>query len=203
MKRFQGELVCKAHRRVYHSTLGSRVKELKKYRRLTSRLAARYLICRLNRLHRGARGWNSGFRVWGVSLKPTLPGGRVQNLQFRVQGVGCRVFGVRFGCPGFGIRDSGFGIRDSGFGIRDSGTHLSAASTVCPPPILPCPNFPPQTQAGLWDCCGSRTSRSRNSEARRLTPPSAALPAARPAECGNNALIYFHLSIYLSIYLYV
>ena len=66
MERFRGGLAFKAHRLVYHSTLGSRVIREEERRRVQG----------------------SGFRVQGSGFRVQGSGFRVQGSEFRVQGSG-------------------------------------------------------------------------------------------------------------------
>jgi len=93
VERFRGGLVFKAHRFMYHSTLGSRVIKKKKkvwwYQGLRGRRTApktppsRDSQCTCFRVWGhgcGVQGQGSGFKFWGLGV------GR-----FRVQGYGTRV----------------------------------------------------------------------------------------------------------------
>ena len=77
VKRFRGGLVFKAHRLLYHSTLGSRVTK-KKRRRLGWTLASSTEI----------KAEGSGFRVQGSGCRVQVQGAgfRVQGSEFRVHG---------------------------------------------------------------------------------------------------------------------
>ena len=89
--RFRGGLVFKAHRLLYHSTLGSRVIKKKKKRREGSGWGR----CRVKGL---------GFRVQGLgSLTPRL--------RFWVQDLGSRVVGRAVDGAGAGLRVQGLGFR--------------------------------------------------------------------------------------------
>jgi len=76
VQRFLGGLVFKAHRLLYHSTLGLRVIKKKRLG-----VGAATLACRFEGV---------GFRVQGLGF-------RVQGSGFRVQGSGFRVQGSGFG----------------------------------------------------------------------------------------------------------
>jgi len=94
--RFRGGLVLKAHRLLYHSTLGLR--EIKRERELT------------------AMGLRSR-----RSPRQDTPGVRygVEGLGLRVQDLGCRVWGLGFGVwgLGLGVWGLGFGVWSLGFGV--------------------------------------------------------------------------------------
>ena len=78
MKRFRGGLVFKAHRLVYHSTLGLGVTKKKKEDTCRRGVAFR------NAAFIGSRVQGSGFWVKGSGFT-------VQALGFRVEGLGLRV----------------------------------------------------------------------------------------------------------------
>jgi len=75
VQRFRGGLVFKAHRLLYHSTLGLRV--IKKKRRRALRVAASAL----------------GYVASGTEFRVPSFGYRVSGTEFRVSGVGFRVWG--------------------------------------------------------------------------------------------------------------
>ena len=115
MKRFRGGLIFKAHRRVYHSTLGLRVMKKKK---LFGGLGIEiYLGLRVSKLGSGFR--SSGFRVQGAgSSAPWAPSpgpAAVCALAVIVSGVGLRV-----GVPGAGV---GFRVQvcSCGLGVPGAG----------------------------------------------------------------------------------
>ena len=64
VKRFQGGLVVKAHRLLYHSTLGSRVIKQKKKKKIDDRKFLRFTTVAGIDCGRG-----SGFRVQGAELR--------------------------------------------------------------------------------------------------------------------------------------
>jgi hypothetical protein len=75
------ELIFKAHRLVYHSTLGSRVIQKKKR-------TVRYLLLRV-----GFHNWGVRVRVWGEAFRFTV---RVWGLGFSFRGLGFDGVGFRF-----------------------------------------------------------------------------------------------------------
>ena len=82
----------KAHRLVYHSTLGSRVIKKKKKKSMF-------------------RVSGFGFRASGVGFRASGVGSRVSGLGSRVSGLGSRASGLGFRASCF---VSGFGLRDEG-----------------------------------------------------------------------------------------
>ena len=85
----QGYFVFKAHRLLYHSTLGSRVlKKKKKYLRLLGVPIGIPLVPKRLPARAG-----SGFRVQGAGFRVQDSGCRVQGAGFRVQGSGCTIQG--------------------------------------------------------------------------------------------------------------
>ena len=113
----------KAHRLVYHSTLGWRVIKKKK--------KSAHPSFRLQPFASRASGF--GFRVQGL-FRVSGFGFRVSGFGFRVSGFGYRVSGIGSRVSGFGFRDSGFGFtvcfgfRVSGFGFRVSGREFRGQS---------------------------------------------------------------------------
>ena len=106
--RFRGGLVFKAHRLVYHSTLGWGAIEKRRRRTVTAtnepfreKLAARAI---------DATRVTTWFRVQGSGSRVQGSGFRVQGSGFRVQGSGFRVqgSGSRFRVPGFWFGVWGF-----------------------------------------------------------------------------------------------
>ena len=104
MKRFRGGLVSKAHRLLYHSTLGLRVIK-------TWQLAPVKALNVPALAAAGLRGWlwGLGFGFWGLGFG-------VWGLGFRVQGSGFRVWGLGFRVWGPGLRVWGSGLRVQGLG---------------------------------------------------------------------------------------
>ena len=86
MQRFQGGLVFKTHKLLYHSTLGLR--EIKEREGSGTRVK-----------HQGRQ---EGFRVSGFGI--TGPGFRVSGFEFRVSGFGFQVSGFGVRVPGFGFQ---------------------------------------------------------------------------------------------------
>jgi len=123
VERFQGGLVFKAHRLLYHAILGSGVAKRKKswggatggypFARALDVLEAIHFLflrsgsrvqgsgCRIQGSGFGSRVQGSGFRVYGSGFMVQGSGFRVQGPGFRVQGSGSRVQG-----PGFGVQGS-------------------------------------------------------------------------------------------------
>jgi hypothetical protein len=106
-------IVFKAHRLLYHSTLGSRV--VKKKKRQT---------------------WRALFQMRGE--RPYIPAASVADaLQgFRVHGQGFRVKGSRSSVQGQGFRVQGSGSRVQGQGFRCSGFRLQGP-THCTASVRP------------------------------------------------------------------
>ena len=96
-KRFRGGLVFKAHRWLYHSTLGSEEEKVQQG---------------AWPLHSEALTGAAPFRVQGSGF-------RVQGSGFRVQGSGFRVQG-----SGFRVQGSGFRVQGSGFRVQGSGSRV-------------------------------------------------------------------------------
>jgi len=80
--RFRGGLVFKAHRLLYHSTLGLRVIKKKVHGCTIARFAFRES--------------GLGCQVSGATFRVSGAGCRVKDFGFRVQGFGCMVSGVEF-----------------------------------------------------------------------------------------------------------
>jgi len=102
--------VCKAHRLLYHSTLGCRVIKKKTIRpTVPGRVAS------------------AGVGVWGFLVRVSGSGFRVPGSVFGFRDVGCmsrrahvQLSRPRVASAGVGVRVSGFGIGVSGFGFRNS-----------------------------------------------------------------------------------
>ena len=104
VKRFRGGLVFKAHRWLYHSTLGSRVIKKKEKKRQLSPL---------RRVPFSGTVQGSGFRVRGSGFRVQVSGFGVRGSGLRVQGSGFRVQG-----SGFRVRDLTFRVQGSEFGVQ-------------------------------------------------------------------------------------
>ena len=93
----------KAHRWLYHSTLGSRVTKKKK--------KSEDLRC-----GSGARVSGAGCRVWGLGCRVEGFGFPRVNTYVAVKGSGFRVQGAEFGVEGFRVSGFGFNILRTGWG---------------------------------------------------------------------------------------
>jgi len=132
MQRFRGGLVFKAHRLLYHSTLGLRVIKKKKKKGLGLCRWVVLLVRSSGCRGSGVRDLGSGFQVSGSEFR--VSGVRVLDCGFRVSGFGFRVgcwasvFGFRvfgFWIPGSGFRVSGFEVRAAGVGLWVKGIRVS------------------------------------------------------------------------------
>ena len=137
-------LLFKAHRLVYHSTLGSRVIKKKKdlWRAVCAdasppascfMLHVSYFMLQASCSSLQASGFmlqGSGFRVQGSGFR--VPGSefRVQGSDFRVPGSGVRVQGSGFRVQGSGFRvpGSGFRVLGSGFRVPGSGFRVQGSA---------------------------------------------------------------------------
>ena len=125
MQRFRGGLVSKAHRRLYHSTLGLRViKQKKSHERFELRARNAppwpYFYHLLLRSHYHIVQ-EFGFRVSGFGFRGS--GWK----RTRHEMTGFRVVGLGFQVSGFGFRVSGFGFRGYGAGRRQC--HIVSSSS--------------------------------------------------------------------------
>ena len=126
MQRFRGELVFKAHRLLYHSTLGLRViRKNKKFRVSSFRFAAQGF---------GVGGWWLGLGGESIWFRVSGFGFRVEGEEFMVSGFVLHCAEERLAEPSFsGFRVWGFGSRVSGFGsrVQDSGFRVQGVLLGC------------------------------------------------------------------------